>query len=837
LKRVFSILLLSLSVIFITHSQAIDYGLFIKSYPYEDLEKTSLILENNKPLKLYKKTTLSFDMLLRKENAFGMVFRIITKNRENIDFSISINKEEQRFPMLIINESLNVLPKEVKYDEWLPASITFDSQKNEIFFTYNNDSITLPYNVSKIKSVQIAFGLCPIYDYSIYDIASVNLKNIKIFNGEKLERYWKLENYNNNLSFDSIKNIPAIAHNPQWIIDDYSSWEKVYSKKIEAQSLFAYNSSKNKLYMVPFNQNEIIIFDTKENQETRIKTKNSYTQSTESNRLVYDELKDELIIYNLEEKVLCKLSFEDLTWKTIQNTAFAESFGYWDSSRFYSAIDSTLYSFGGYGYYKFNNELVYLNIHSNSVQKAILNQISPRYFSSTTKSDNLLYIFGGKGSNTGLQEISPQFYYDLYSIDVTNQNVTKLLELKDIKENFFPGENMIYDKNENCFYIITDINNLTLIRLDKESANYEQVSLPMQEMIPETTIYRNLYLSKEQKKFYALTSTGATNNFFEINIHSLNYPIVPLNREKNIKTENNSILPIGIIILAICLVFVLFLFFKRKSTQNLSKKSTLFFKKRTEITQNYYDFSKQSICFLGGFSITDKNGENITKQFSPMLKNLLLLLLLYKQQNKDGIPDKKLVQALWPDKSPESAKNNKNVYISKLRSALESVGKIEIINENTSWIINWDTEVNCDYIETLNLFSLIKEHNFSNNEEIIKLLELLERGALLPNNEMEWVDSFKSDFSNQIIDILTELSQNIEYVSNDAVKLKIAEILFLHDYLNEEALHLKCSVFINYGKKGIAKNIYETFCKEYLSLLGVKYNWSFSDVINRKNFT
>ncbi len=141
----------------------------------------------------------------------------------------------------------------------------------------------------------------------------------------------------------------------------------------------------------------------------------------------------------------------------------------------------------------------------------------------------------------------------------------------------------------------------------------------------------------------------------------------------------------------------------------------------------------------------------------------------------------------------------------------------------------------CDYTEAMRLFGIIKENASPDQTNIDRLLELLLRGVLLPNTEADWVDGFKSDFSNMTIDILTELSQSNYYKLTDDLKLKIADTLFLHDYINEEALYLKCSILFNSGKKGIAKSIYDNFCKEYYNLLGSKYKYSLTDVISRNN--
>ena len=52
--------------------------------------------------------------------------------------------------------------------------------------------------------------------------------------------------------------------------------------------------------------------------------------------------------------------------------------------------------------------------------------------------------------------------------------------------------------------------------------------------------------------------------------------------------------------------------------------------------------------------------------------------------------------------------------------------------------------------------------------------------------------------------------------------------------ITDEGLNLKCSTLFNSEKKGLAQNVYNTFCKEYYNLLGVTYKYSLSDVIDQK---
>lgn len=56
--------------------------------------------------------------------------------------------------------------------------------------------------------------------------------------------------------------------------------------------------------------------------------------------------------------------------------------------------------------------------------------------------------------------------------------------------------------------------------------------------------------------------------------------------------------------------------------------------------------------------------------------------MLNTEKDNRGITSKKLDDLLWGDKNEKSARNNRNVSISRLRLLLEKVGNIQIVNDN-----------------------------------------------------------------------------------------------------------------------------------------------------------
>ncbi|GAB6122683.1 hypothetical protein [Dysgonomonas termitidis] len=831
----------------------LDHGLFIKSYPESDSQKTSFILENGSSVKLSKELTMSFEMYIRPEYLFGVVFRIITDKKENIDMLITVSDDDKRYPLLAINEAAHALSQEVICGQWVPVSITLSRERREITLSYGSATLTKPYDLSSSSGVNISFGVCPIENFGITDIASVNIKDIKIFRNGSLTRYWKLKEHNGDVSLDSISQVRAVATNPKWITDDYASWKKIYSKKIKDNSQFTFDHD-HLFYIVSPDSKSISAFDSKSGKETQIVSRGGYMVANVPNMIYFDTIRNQIVTYNLDEDITSSFSFETNSWsyssKPVKEPA------YMNNTAVYLANESTLYSFGGYGFYKYNHDLVKMNTDGGSMKKFQLSEILPRFSASSAIVDNQMYIFGGRGSKSGRQELSPRNYYDFYSVNLIMGQANKLWEEDNTGQDFMPGENMVYDKEQDCFYLFTTKDGGTLFKIRANKKGFEQMSFPIHEDLEAFFLYTNLYYSASQQKLFALFYRKVSDTESFLSIYSLDFPPIYIAdlQQAVIKQEDGEkdyILPIVISILSVaivCVVFVLLVRIRsRKQGSSIGKGITIsenIQRKRTDTDKmpdelvirkhNYYNFEKQSICLTGGFTVMDNEGNNITGMFTPTLKYLLILLILYTQKDTRGISGKKIIQLLWFDKDEVSAKKNRNVYFSKLRSIFENVGGVEITSVSGFWSVKFDKSITCDYFEAMRLFSVIRESQFDDQDSVNRLLELLLRGVLLPNTETDWTDNFKSDFSNLTIDVLTDILQSGKYQLDDNMKLNIADTILLHDFINEEALHLKCSILFNSGKKGIAKSIYDNFCKEYMNLIGVQYKYSLTDVIEKK---
>ena len=89
----------------------------------------------------------------------------------------------------------------------------------------------------------------------------------------------------------------------------------------------------------------------------------------------------------------------------------------------------------------------------------------------------------------------------------------------------------------------------------------------------------------------------------------------------------------------------------------------------------------------------DEKGNDITGKFTPLIKELFLVLWLYTHKNNKGISSQKLKDLLWYDKSDKSAQNNRAVNITKLKTILKQLGDFSISKKTGYWIIENNSDI------------------------------------------------------------------------------------------------------------------------------------------------
>ncbi len=232
---------------------------------------------------------------------------------------------------------------------------------------------------------------------------------------------------------------------------------------------------------------------------------------------------------------------------------------------------------------------------------------------------------------------------------------------------------------------------------------------------------------------------------------------------------------------------------------------------------------KSAVYLFGRFHVYDARGEDITKSFSPLLKEILCLLIIYSQRN--GISFDKLKEFLWADKGDASVRNNRAVYFGRLKGILEKLGTFDINNDTGYWKLR-SSDIFIDYFRYKELLA----KDSMNKADIEELLAVVSNGNLLPTTDYEWMDPFKDEASNETIETLLRVAANLNMQDDTRLILKLADIIFKFDYLNEHALYLKCKAYGVLGQHAGAKNAYDKFVEEYKRAYGTAFNVPFNDL-------
>lgn len=294
------------------------------------------------------------------------------------------------------------------------------------------------------------------------------------------------------------------------------------------------------------------------------------------------------------------------------------------------------------------------------------------------------------------------------------------------------------------------------------------------------------------------------------------------------ETDTRDISPwywISLVLLIDALIF-LYMHNRRKRQKKLEqetrKNKSLSDKKVTVHLPQH-----NAVYLFGGLQIFDKNGEEISLRFSPLLRELFLLLLFRSQEG--GISTEELTDILWFDKDKTSAKNNRAVNLHKLRTLLSSVENCQVKKIGKNWHIQFGENTFVDYYECMPEKMLPDKLN----PDRIKIIAAMTmRGFLLNECDYLWLDIYKSRITDVVINALLKYISLLGEHEAFETKLQVCDIIFHFDSVNEAALKLKCTTYVIMNRLYMAKNTYEHFCREYQDLYDEPYTQSFSSIIS-----
>gem|GEM_PF-6700524 len=231
------------------------------------------------------------------------------------------------------------------------------------------------------------------------------------------------------------------------------------------------------------------------------------------------------------------------------------------------------------------------------------------------------------------------------------------------------------------------------------------------------------------------------------------------------------------------------------------------------------------IYLFGGLRVLAEDGNDITARFTPIVKELLLLLICHTP--KGGVSSEQIKTTLWYDKDEKSALNNRSVSLFKLRGLLRGVGDFAVRNEQGRWRL----EASVELVDYYRFIDLVKTGQLTPCQ-MDELLTLVERGPLLEGFDEIWADTLKADVTDAILSVLTRFALGLDLREQADLLLDVCEAITKFDSLNETALALRCKVYREKGNAILSRQIFTNFQKEYQAVYGEPFSREYADVIS-----
>jgi two-component SAPR family response regulator len=827
-------------------SSAQEYGLKFYGHDVTLDKRTELNLTPDGFLKFQDEFEISFDYRIEQiipNSTFGYVFRIINSENHNVDVLSTPN------PVLRLNivagKNNSYIPvtfPESSVGKWVKLRIKFLLTDDKLIF-YTPDSFYVSEGIGfkKDDEFKIIFGANDFNQFKTTDVPSISIKNLRISENGVLQYAWHLDETEGLITKDRINRHEAHVKNPVWLKLTHQVWQSEFEKETEGSVMVAFDETNERIFMV--GTDELWIYSAEDKNITQISFNNKISFNPKTFSAIFNSSDKKIYCYDVDNELVYSIDVESGEWRQNKIISNLETKSR-HHNRFYRQSNNSIYIFGGYGFHKYNNEIRKIDLASMSVENLTVNDsaYNPRYLAGLGELNDTVYILGGYGSTTGDQLINPHSYYDLLGYSLKNGTLFQKFEIPRIIDDMALANSIWIDPETRNYYALIFEKSkfdgyLQLVKGNLDVPEIETAGNKIPFQFLDIRSFSSLLYMPVQKKLFAYTSYLSENNITRVSVYSISYPPDNYKADESGKKGVKNYMGIYLIPIILLLAGVTVLIHRRRKAvkkvgfsnqEKMRAEDSL----KNELTGLETFTTKYHIVLFGGFQVYNKNFEDITSYFSPLSKELFLLIFLYSFKNNKGISSEKLTEILWPDKAEKSARNNRAVNIAKLKGFLEEIGTCELSKKTGYWKISFDDrQIHSDYFDFLSITS--SKTNLT-KQKIIQLIEISQKGGLLVNAHYDWLDEFKAQVADIIMDTLVEYGQKADIKDEAEFIVNLSDCIFNFDLVNEEAMILKCNAQYCMGKHSNAKATYEKFFKEYLTMYNQEYDKAFTDIINYK---
>ena len=837
-RRFIITILLLISALNVFGSDIYLYGLTFNSHQVTQDERTSLILTPDKPLNLAPGFTMEFELKLYLSNsAYGYVFRMINADSLCLDFTSNMQERKVNFILsdkMTVKKNIEFKDTDNRWDKyWTKVCVKVD--KDSIFCSIDDQTKTIPNSLGNLNNIYLAFGRNKHSFYHSTDVPPMSLRNIAIRNEKgQVISSWNLMKHNGNRVYDSVSQAMAVVENGIWEIDRHREWNLIFSMKLEDENAqIATDTLSGRIFVA--DRDTLYVYHIDNNQTDRLAVEKGAPFRAGGSQMIYDNKHNRLISYSIQFPQFVRFDFESRRWSDNLKENLPPIQHH---NRLIDYENNRLIVFGGYGMHLYHSEIFSHNLDSTGWRTDSLSCIAPRYLSALGYlGDDKALVMGGYGSISGKQEEFPRNYSDLYEIDFRNMTCTKLTEFSN--QNLFGvfGNSMVVAPDKSRIWSLLYDNNkfqsaISIAQVDMKNYTLSIVGDSIPYNFLDIDSYSDFFYYPKTASLYAVVLNSRIENNNLLTVYSIAYPPLALSDIGQAIENGASAISWRIIVaifLAVCVAACgIYLFCRRKMRKKSPETDKITVHEPQK--QNPARNQTSSIFLLGGFRVLDMGGNDITRKFSLLVKNVFLYIFLNFIHNQRGVTSQKLDEVFWFGLDKNESMNSRNVNMHRIRLLLKEIGNINLLHKNNSWYIEMSNDIFCDY---QCIFELLNAGRFDKTV-IEQIVHFASEGALLPNVREEWMDNFKEKYSNSIIEILTGAIRQPDIRADSKLLLRIADVILLQDDIDEEAIKLKCITLYQMGQKGMSKNCYNNFHESYMKLLKSEPSLKYEDILDSK---
>ena len=781
-------------------------GIWFRSYEAPSEERTALVLPAGQGewIAFSDSLTLSFSVkIVPDKGNFGYICRIIQDGLEPLD--VLFSQQDGKGVIAATADHVRVISifgEETHLDEWNDLYIRLAEDGNDFVLSANGLEVFRTACNGRKHRIKVCFGKVDVPGYVTTDVAPMILADLRLRVDSRKNLTWPLSDQSGLIPRNGIS---IRASWPIFVSDINRHWSHWLSTDVPSVTYATFSQDFTKVFFI--SEGQVLLADV----ATLRHTVRPFEKNIRISQVLdhFEVLPDGTLVYaDPERDRFIRYDAAAGEWEADNDRVRTST--YLHNNSVYLERKGAFLEMFGYGQYHYSNDAWFWSPDSLRARNAVLPDMAPRYLAGAGVYQDKVYVMGGKGNEAGRQELGVRFYDTLLEIDPDSLSVRTCWESPLLQE-YVPARDLIFI--DNVLYALlydpqVQDSSLRLWRFDLSDGKAEPLADPIPYRFSDIQSQARLGFDPLREQFIATVCMPGENGAYHADIYFLGYPVMAPDSARKGGLYRWSLLIALAALGLLCAVW----FLRRKQETPAPD----------DVPPAEPDASvpdRPGVFLLGGFHVIDKDGNDIASSFSPILMQLLAILLLHTA-DKGGVSNAKLKSLLWPDKSDGSFNNNKGVNLSRLRDLLMQVGEFSIVQDGGLWKVDQGQEL-CDYFPALHALS---------GDSASDIIRAASRGALLPEYQFDWLDPFKARYTDLVLSRLTALTE--KGVPAETT-VRIADCRLLFDSLDEEAILQKCQALVSLGRVGTSKAVFERFTEEYKRIMGEDFREDFTAFVKK----